>query len=253
MEIVETYRQRWWLVWWTAGLLVVAIPLASLIARTQVNVNGTTVGPSSALSGIVFPLSGLALVPMFLGMIFATGAGLSLNRESMTRALSWTKPASRTSIALRIFAVDVALIALLYVITWFVVLGCLAVGGIHAAPDALLGVSIALTLGVAVMWYALIEALTSGFGSGARGIIGGLWPAALFVQLATGEYGATLDAVVHAINFFNPLAYASSSSSSGHSGASYWQYPIEERALVVWILAVALGALATIIWKQREA
>jgi hypothetical protein len=187
-------------------------------------------------------------------MIYATSAGLSLNREGQTLALSWTKPVARPLIALRIMAVDLAAVVLAYVVGWLAVLAVVAGARGTLTADPHLGAMIALSLGVTVMWYALIQALTSRMNANTGMVIGLLWPVALLVSQLNGLDG-TFDTIVRVINVFNPLAYlnAQSSTSHGGPGAGYWQAPPDERALIVWLLSCALGALAIYLWTRREA
>ena len=249
MMLVELIRLRWWTIWWSAGILVIAVVLALTVQHTMVDVNGTQLG------NITVPTIVLAPIAMFLAMIFATSAGLSLNREGGTLALSWTKPVARPLIALRIMAVDVVLIVGAYAFAWLVCLGIVAAAHGSLAGNPELPVIVVLSLGVAIMWYALIQAITAAIPGSAGLVVGLLWPGALILSGMRGSINATFDAAVKVLNVFNPLAYlnTSSNASAATTVSGYWQGPDDERALIVWALSIALAAVAIALWTRREA
>jgi hypothetical protein len=104
------------------------------------------------------------------------------------------------------------------------------------------------------MWYALLQAATAGFDGGARMIVTGLWPGALILAALHGV-GGTLGTIIALVNIVNPIAYLSgvTTSEGVHSVNAYWDYPIGDRALVVWLATVVLSALAVALWTRREA
>jgi hypothetical protein len=248
MLLVEALRLRWWAIWWAAIVLVGGSAIATLISHSTVDVN------NSQLNNIALPITVLGPIAMFLTMIFATSAGLSLNREGQTLALSWTKPVPRPVIALRIIAVDVAALAVLFGFAWLVAASTVtaAHGTIVAAPAAVS--TTALSFGVALMWYALCEALTAGLGAGGRSLVGFLWPVSLVLS-SLGGVGGIAGTVIHVLNVFNPLAYLRSviTSSNGAVTQAFWVAPPEVGALVVLGLSVVLVAVAVVLWTRREA
>jgi hypothetical protein len=237
------------MLWYGGFVLLGAIAVGFTAQHAVLDVNGTHVG------GVAAPLDMLAPVAAFLAMIFGTSAGLSLNREGETVALSWTKPVSRTLIALRIMAVDVAAILVMYAFAWLVILGVAAAAGATIVPTSTSPAMIALSIGVALMWWALIEAITAMLPSGGRSVVGFLWPAALIVGSISGLGGA-IGAIILILNVVNPLAYLghlSSSNDVSSTSTGYWHLPVDERALAVWALSVVLSAIAVVLWQRREA
>ena len=249
MMLVELIRLRWWAIWWSAVILAIAVVLGLTVQHALVNVNGAQLGNITVRAIFLAPIA------MFLAMIFATSAGLSLNREGGTLALSWTKPVARPLIALRIMAVDVVMIAGAYAFAWLICLGTVAAahGSLTGGPEV--AVIVVLSLGVAIMWYALIQAITAAIPGSAGLVVGLLWPAALILSGMRGSINATFDAAVKVLNVFNPLAYlnTASNATAATSVSGYWQGPDDERALAVWLLSIALAAVAIALWTRREA
>jgi ABC-type transport system involved in multi-copper enzyme maturation permease subunit len=249
MMLVELLRQRWWTVWWAAVILVIGVVLGVSAQHTIVDVNGTRLG------GIAIPVVALAPVAMFLAMIYATSSGLSLNREAQTLALSWTKPLSRPAVALRLIATDVVMLVTAYVFAWLIVLGVVA-----AANGTLIGspqvpAIIGLSLGVTLMWYALIQAITAALPANTGIVVGLLWPGALVLSGLNGSINPTVDTVIRVLNAFNPLAYLNSASHSSVTtqATGYWQLAPGEAAAIVWVLSVVFLVVAVALWQRREA
>jgi len=251
MLLVETLRLRTWSIWWAAVIAALGIVLVTTVqhVHTAVVVNGSRFG------AIDIPLVAMAPVAMFLAMIYATSAGLSLNKEGQTLALSWTKPVPRPLVALRIVAVDAVAVAAAYTFAWLVILGVIAGVGGSLVGSAVFPAIVALSLGVALMWYALIAALTSALPANTGVVVGFLWPVALILSALNMTINPTIDLVIRALNAINPLAYLnnSSQSSADQQMGSYWQGPPDERAMVVWLVSCGLVAVAVGLWTRREA
>jgi hypothetical protein len=250
MVYVEFLRARRSLTWHLGIMVLMTLVSLYFGHTTSVQVDGQ----SPFVPGMPVPLGQLATIAMFFGAIYASSAGTSLNRESLTRELSWTKPESRTLIALQYIAVDIAAIALVYAVA---ILGVVAVLlRLHFVPtlEPGFGADIALGLGVAVMWYALIQVLTCMFGPGARSVGGILWPVA-FVALGTAHIGGPIGVVAHALDVINPLAYMSGVTGSEHGVQtnSLWVLPVDERALIVWLFGALFCAIAIALWPRKEA
>jgi hypothetical protein len=259
MELVEYYRNRSWLIWCIAIAVMIAITIGAVAMHTVVDVNGSPVSGAKLGAQSHSDAAAIALAAMFIALIFATSVGLSLNRENETRALSWTKPVPRAVLAVRMFLTDLAMVAVVYVATGAITFGLLAF--LHTEfinVDAVVP-EIFLTLGVTFMWYALVQLLTSGLGPNGRGSVAFLWIGAILLGALRGAFGGVLHAIISVLNILNPLAYTSTSigasdgTVSAANAPSFWQYPVEERAIVVWLLAVAMCAIATAVWSRREA
>jgi hypothetical protein len=253
MELVEFDRYRRWLFWLPGLLLVFAIVGAAALSHTEIINQGSQQNVRVVVSHTRSDLDGLAIVAAFIAMVFATANGLSLCRESETVALSWTKPISRTGVALRIFAVDVAMLAIVYVFAWAVALGFLGFLHTQYMNAERLPVAIVLTFGIVLMWYGLMQVITAGLNPSARAVVGFAWPVALLLTAVKGQFGGTLNALVSAVNVINPLAYTDTNvSNTSTLESAFWTYPIELRALMVWVMALAFLAIASAIWIRRE-
>jgi len=145
----------------------------------------------------------------------------------------------------------------------FLGLSALAVAAVlvrmHFVPaiDPQFGPFMALGVGVGLMWYALLQMITCTFGPGARSLGGILWPIA-FVALGVADVPGPLGIAARALDVINPLAYMEGfSSTSAHTTTlhtnSLWQFPVEERALIVWFFTVLFCAIAIAIWPRKEA
>ena len=249
MMLVEYARLRWWFALWGGFIVLAGIALATTVSHQGVVVN------DSRVNAIVVPAAVLAPVAMFLTMVFATSAGLSLNREWETRALSWTKPVPRALIALRLMAVDVIALFAMYVVSWVAIVGVVAgaQGRVLGFPGT--AAVVTLSFGVVLMWYALIEALTAALPSGGRAVVGFLWPAALFLSAIGGHLGGTLGTIVRVLNALNPLAYyhVGAATDLDAVASGVWRGAADERALIVWFLSLLLCAAAIALWTRREA
>jgi hypothetical protein len=252
MAYVEFLRARTSLAWHIGILAVVTLISLYFAHATHVVVNGE----SRLVAGTPVPIGGLALIAMFFGAIFASSSGASLNRENATRDLSWTKPIPRGLLALQYVLIDVAAIvvafavALLAVILVVVRTTMVPVFATGTLAEVLLGV------GVAVMWYALIQLLTFGFGPGARAVSGIIWPVALLL-LGLGQIDGPVGAIVRALDIFNPLAYISGTDMKVHANGQNVQtvspLPLEFRLLAVWFFSALFLAIVIALWPKKEA
>jgi hypothetical protein len=195
----------------------------------------------------------LIVLGMAYGLAFlATAMGLTFAAENDGHLeFAWTRPITRERYALGILAVDVAGMAVAYVISIaIVVLGVLACGGIElftkshvAAKDfvpALLG------LGFPLLMYAWIAALSASLRRG-RAFAVLLWPAmsVLGVAAAATAPGSPFKPVLVAVNqFVNPLAIFGQSNE--HDLTLSW-------ALYGLAFAVVLFGLTIGQWRRLEA
>jgi hypothetical protein len=254
MVYVEFLRVRRTLKW-HLGILAVATLLALYFGHnTTVNINGH----SELFSGMSVPPGELSVIAAFFAMVFASiyasSLGSSLNRENPMRDISWTKPISRSRLALQYIVTDIAAIALVFALTMVAVF--VGILRLQLVPDLETGSIpyIALGLGVAVMWYALIQLLTFWLPPSARSAGGILWPVA-FVAIALTKVPGPLGEAARALDVINPIAYMDGmiSDSSGARQASLWQLPVEDRALIVWLFAALFCAIVIALWPKKEA
>jgi hypothetical protein len=250
MIYVEYLRVRTSLAWHAGILAALTLLVLATNHSTSVIVNGHP----AVTTGARISLAVLAPIAAFFGAIYASSAGTSLNRENSTRDISWTKPVSRTMLALQYVLVDLAGIALAFTIAMLAVYAVVVRMGVVPVIEESLVPQLALALGIATMWYALIQLLTFWFGPAARAVGGILWPVALVclgIAGVPGLYGA----LARAINIINPLAYLSNFSVNGNGGHTHtlWTLPAEMRTVVVWLFTVLFCAIAITFWRRKEA
>jgi hypothetical protein len=253
MEYVELLRVRRSLLWHAGILIVIALAIVALGGDSSIHINGTT-GTTNIAPGASFQISTLATIAGFFAAIYASSVGTSLNRESTTRDISWTKPLSRTLIALRFVLIDLAGVVVAFLIALAVLIAVLAYLHVTPVADAQAPAKLFLGAGVGVMWYGLVQLITCGFGSGARAMAGILWPVALALE-GLGELRGSLGAVIRALDVFNPLAYLNNigNGPADQAEALVGQISLATRGITVWFLAAVFCALAIAIWPRREA
>ncbi len=239
MEYVELLRVRRSLIWNAGILAVVVLGILALGNHSTINVNG---GTTSLAAGAALPAGVLATIGAFLAAIYASSIGTSLNRESSTRDISWTKPVSRTMLAIRFICIDLAGVVIAYAVALILVYLTLSYLHISITDDGHGTAEYVLGCGVGLMWYGLLQLVTCGFGPGGRSMSGILWPIALLCQ-GLAHLGGPAGQVIRAIDLFNPLSYMDNIT---HGGA-------ETAAVTVWLFALVYCVLAVVIWPRREA
>jgi hypothetical protein len=250
MVYVEFLRVRRTLTW-HAGILAAVTLLILFFGHTS---NVIVDGSAVVTPGMPVPLGALTTIAMFFSAVYGSSIGTSLNRENTVRDISWTKPISRTLIALQYILTDIAGLVIVFVLTMLVVI--IALLRLHFVPvfDSTLPSLTILAIGVSVMWYGLIQALTFWFPPGARSGGGLLWPVA-FVLLGLSKVPGVTGAIARALDVINPLAYMSGvtfNSSGAHQNA-VWDLPIDERGLIVWLFAALFCTIAITLWPRKEA
>jgi hypothetical protein len=202
--------------------------------------------------GIILGLAGL------IAIIYATVICTSLNKENCNGGFAFTKPISRERLALTYFAVDgVAILAAfaLQVLVGLVVLACLGLAGKVYVDDSV-GWIVLITLGVALMWYGLIQALTSSLRIGGGMFIGIAWGTfSVLATLQTVPHLGTIHDVVTVLNFLNPLAYFSSFTTSDDArvtSSNLLGLDGSTRIILPWTIGIAGCALAILGWKRVE-
>jgi hypothetical protein len=244
MVYVEFLRARRSLTWHLGIMAAIALLALYTGSPTTIHVNGY----ATLFPGRQVPLGALGLIGTFFAAVYASSAGTSLNRENQTRDLSWTKPISRTSLALQFVLVDIAAMAIVFVLAMVAVAIVLLRLGMVPAIEAGFAAEIAVFFGTSVMWYALIQVLSFWFGSAARSLGGILWPIA-FVVLALTNVPGPIGAIARVIDTINPLRYP-----PGFSDAKAAQpMSLDTRVLCVWFFSVLFCAIAVTVWPRKEA
>jgi len=82
-----------------------------------------------------------------------------------------------------------------------------------------------------------------------------LWPVALAIG-GLSHLPGPLGAVLRLVDLINPLHYLGMTTSDGPMSAEQtlgYPMPADERALIVWCLALGFCAIAVYVWPRREA
>jgi hypothetical protein len=255
MEYVEFWRVRRSLLWHAGILAVIVVVILSLPQVGTVHVTGPG-GSTNFAPGRGVPLSAIATIGAFFAAIYASSVGTSLNRENVTRDVSWTKPLSRTVLALRYVLIDLVGVAIAFALAIAAVAVVSSYMHFPVFFDRQAPVEIVLGVGIGTMWYGLVQVVTCIAPPGARSLAGILWPVAGVLTLLEHVLPGYLGAIVRAIDVLNPLNYMSSTSTHGDTGTMMIQpgtLPSDERALIVWCLTLAFCVLAIIMWPRKEA
>ncbi|MGA2395927.1 MAG: hypothetical protein ABSH03_21520 [Candidatus Lustribacter sp.] len=254
MEYVEFWRVRRSLLWHAGIVAVIVLVILTLPQVGTVHVVGPG-GSTKFAPGAGAPLGMLSTIAAFFAAIYASSVGTSLNRENGTRDLSWTKPLSRTLLALRYILIDLAGVLIAFGIA--LAAAAVVTTYMHFTPffDAQAPVQIALGTGVGAMWYGLLQVATCVGPPSARSLAGILWPVA-FVVAGLSHLPGSIGAIMRALDVINPLNYMSSTSVDGTTGSAtvlQGPMPADERALIVWCFTLAFCALAIYLWPRKEA
>jgi hypothetical protein len=246
MEYVEILRARRVLTWYCGTLLaVLAIAVLSVYSG------------HSQMHGSVGPihLSDLLKGCAFGAIIVATCMAPGINAESSTLAIAWTRPMSRTAIAWRYIAVDAVTIVLGYAFAVFIALAFLAAFGLigNVGVDGDVPMTILNGIGSSLMWYGLVNVVVARM-DGRGGMISGLsW--AVFLVIG-GLWAAPFPPLIHGLltflNYFNPLTYFQSVSSSHSTSHEVLVLSPDLLTLIAWCF-VAVTLVATVrLWSTRE-
>lgn len=246
MQYVELLRARRVLSWYGGILLVITalcLALAYKEGPPEIHVgNGGTAIPFGAL------LAGGAIAAMFLAAFVAVG----LDAEYKTAAITWTRPVTRTAIALRYVAVDLGTLLVAWAFT--VLLGLLVIAALGLTKYVTLGdlhpESALRTLGSAVMWYGLVVLVTALLPGRGNAVAGGSWAYALIVPSLTAiPFPPLLHKLTVALVYIDPLVY-SGFSSSGPKALLPESH--ELTAAIAWGIGIAAIAIGTRLWSTRE-
>jgi hypothetical protein len=199
-------------------------------------------------------------------MIVATVLGAPFARENEGHLeTAFTKPISRTQLALQTVGADLGGIAVAWVMTVvFLIIG----HTIFEAPNYVYGptdtVAIAIGLLAAFAWYALLNAATASLKRAYGAVLGIAWPVALGIGgLSHAPLGDTpIAALVHwitsTLNWVFPTKYLHFNfivgmGSESHRAAAAASMSPEANIAILAVLALVYGALAIYQWRRVEA
>lgn len=273
MEYVEFLRVRRVLTIFATFVAVIAILAIATIIYSSIATTGkdTLVGVSIGdkspmeshklspyLQALPIPLGLLIAIASYVAIVVATVFASSLNKENDGLDFVFVKPIRREIIAMRYFATDIVGILAIFAFTIAAEFISLALSHLshRISIDARAFWVGGLGLGVAFMWYGILQAVTATY-KGKGGMIVGFSWAIFGVLTGAGSLtvlGPIYLGIVHTMNFANPLAYLSSLASNGSTNnvGSVLGGSLEAHACIVWVIALGAMAIAAISWKRVE-
>lgn len=204
---------------------------------------------------VIFGIAGYATCVM------ATMLTATLNRDRGHLPYIWTRPIARERIAFQYMAVDVATIvvayALIAVIAAAIVLTIPTVHMIHT-PET--DASVVRYLALPLMWYAVVEVVTSWNGlrgGAAAGMSWAVFWGLLILRAIVNDFPPPLPQVIAALNLLNPLAYFTTkqgySITLAAAGTHTIPLPYSVQTILAYCIFVAGCIVAAYAWKRMEA
>ena len=195
-------------------------------------------------------------IAAFFAAIFATIIGASLSRENDGHLeLVWTKPASRESSAMTMFAIDIAgiLVSGVLVAALALMIISLMVGFPLLTYTPQTGIELLLSLLFPIAWYAMAQGLTASLRRG--GLISGMmWVGALMVPFLLGLlHNDIVRLVLRTIDTINPLAYFIDFNAAGSGGATLLPATHTTDFLALCAIIIIAGAASLMQWRRLEA
>ncbi len=203
------------------------------------------------LQRATLPLDAFLAFATLIAFIFCIGVYTSLHAQKDSLHLAFTKPLSRTRLALGFFAVDLASIAAIYVVAAILALLPIAVfGGLNRviAPHPFVIVG----LGGILLLYGWMQASTAWLRRGAGAVIAALWIAFGFVPSLTRTPFPQLNAPAGALWLLDPLRYLGVNASGNPSTWSPDAGTFGPAIALAWGLGVVACAIAVVIWNRVE-
>jgi hypothetical protein len=254
MFYVEMMRTRITLLWSLVTLGVLCAIALALLALwpSQMHVASHTDAMCFIVTGWI-----AALLTAIVGSILGTSLAVE-NCEHLE--LAWTKPISRTSYATGLLLVDLACLAIIFVVTFILAyaLVSLYVGApFHVPLDQDSAWKMARFTLFPVAWFALSQALTSGIrGAWAGAVIGIMWPVfELLSVLATRPLGSVWHAILSFLNLANPIGYFPFWEFDDKSSAlrEFFGYGLTVDTLALAAIAILGVVIAMMRWRRLEA
>jgi hypothetical protein len=254
MFYVERLRTRITLLWSFAALAVLCVVALALwlLWPTQMHV-------ASHNDAIAFVVVGW--IAAIITAIVASILGSSLAVENCDHLeVVWCKPISRTAYAGGLLLVDLACLAIIFVVTFVLAYGMVSlyVGGpIHVPFDGDTAWKTARFMLFPVAWFAIGQALTSGArGAWAGAVVGIMWPVLeLLSVLATRPLGAVWHTILSTLNLVNPIGYFPFWEFDDKSSAlrEFFGYGVTIDTLALGALAILGVIIALARWRRLEA
>ncbi len=271
MEYVEFLRVRraftiFALIVVAFALIVIASAVYSSIGKGHVLVefgdtpNAKSHDLATYFKTLTIPLGLLLGLAGYIAIVFASVLASSLNKERDGLDYVFVKPIRREEMALRYIATDIVGIVAIFASSVVIELATLAV--MHVFDRIVIDSRAfwvgGLGLGVACMWYGILQAVTAtyrGKGSTIVGISWGIFGLLVGIGSITA-LGPVFSNFVHTLNLINPIAYFSRIVSGGGGTSdvdAVFGLSLEARVCFVWAIAWAGMAIAAFSWRRVEA
>lgn len=211
-----------------------------------------------ALHKVAAPFAALVALAGFCAIIFALIVPPSMNAEHEHLNYVFTRPVPRMGIGAQYVATDLAGLLAAWAIALAITLVPVAsVGEFRLVYfDAEAFPMFLLALGVAFMWYAEKQVMTSWYRD-AGGRIGMLSAIVFFVLTIVAHFnaGPVLNAIIVGLNYLNPFAYLHSLTVDSGGVTTKGLLPIDmtARILLVWLIGLASCVAAVANWRRVEA
>ncbi|HEY9084877.1 MAG TPA: hypothetical protein VIN40_02910 [Candidatus Tyrphobacter sp.] len=212
----------------------------------------------------------LLSIASFIALIVGTVLAAPLSKENADHLeIAWTKPLSRTGMALGMFAVDAAGIIASMALSIIFTIASIALFELPIVViDSQTLPVLALCVLMPLAWYALLTAASASMKRGRGAVLGLGWLAALIVPSIGLGLSAAPIPVFHALGVafsvltvLDPIAYLHLSMTSSPGNAEptigfafgVLSSPALVRAAILLLLAAAYSALSLLQWRRLEA
>ncbi len=222
--------------WWGSGVSR-SIPMAAFL--------------HDQLRSTTIPFDAFLAFATLIGFIFSIGVYTSLHAQAQSLHLAFTKPLSRTRLALEFFAVDLASIAAMYVFA--TVLGLIpfaVVGSLDRVVPPSLGVIV--WLGGILLLYGWMQAATAWQHRGPGGMVATLWITFAFLPSLTQTPFSQVNAVAGALWLLDPLRYLGVNTSGSVTTWGPIATAYGPAAVLAWGLGITACVIAVINWNRVE-
>lgn len=253
-------------------LRILAIVLAALFVVAVIARIAVGMSPHVQIQSGDEAITARALLAFaaFVAVIIATVLAAPLAKENSNHLeVVWTKPVSRTVMALGMFGVDTIgiLISMVFAVIFIIAAGSLFVRP-HIVIDQPTLPVLALCVLAPIAWYDLLTAASASMKRGYGAVLGLGWFLALIVPgLAIGLTQVEspifhlLGVVLSVLTFLDPIAYMhlSTDLSPGNGQPSVgfmfgiFSAPAGVRAAILLVLSILYSTLALLQWRRLEA
>jgi hypothetical protein len=234
-------------------------------SNESVTINGQSV--SGALRGFVLihqmgqtihiPFSVLCAIAAFAGILFATGCATSLSRFNKNLHFTFTKPVSRERSTLTTIGTDALTIVAAFAIGLVFALAPIAIVGLldRLTFDLQSLAVLVLGLGIAYMWYGIVQAATSVMRGGSGIVLGLSW--AVFVvmqglQHLSGDFVPPVFVwIIHTFNTINPFIVMNQMFETiGVADSAVFGPPYVQQLAIAYLTALVGVAIAVTLRKR---